>query len=119
MTDADKDAVRSSIKGRGGVSAGAVGGSITSAGDPGPLFAPTHPPFDAADVSVSPAGRVWVKRTAPANATATIYDVFDGDGARVERLRFPAGSDVVGFGRGAVYVRETSPHGSTLKKYAA
>lgn len=116
MTDADKDAFRKSTG--PGPSVGMVGGSTAARGDSGPLFAATHPPFEPEGVIVSPQEQVWVQRSAQAGATFTIYDVFDGAGVRVRRVQFPAGSDIVGFGRAAVYVREAGGRGAALKKYA-
>jgi hypothetical protein len=81
-------------------------------------FAATKAPFSPADIVVSPKAEVWIMRSRAAAATDVTYDVFDARGQRIDRLAFPDGSRVVGFGAGAVYIRETSANGGvTLKKY--
>lgn len=77
-------------------------------------FAANKPPFFPDDVIVAASGRVWVMRTQPFGAKTVVYDVFDTAGARVDRVALPADSRVVGFGAGAVYVREG---GNQLRKY--
>jgi hypothetical protein len=70
---------------------------------PEPAMASTKPAFVDGDVRVAPDGRVWVRRHAQPGATAT-YDVFDERGRRVDRVRLPARTWIVGFGRDCVYV---------------
>jgi hypothetical protein len=77
-------------------------------------FADVKPPFFPDDVAVSPEGKVWVMRTQPFGATGVIYDVFDHTGARIDRVRLPADSRVIGFGPATVLVREGA---ATLKRY--
>jgi len=119
MTDADRAAQKTAAG--GGASAVSSGGAGSPGGSLSGIerkFAPTKAPFSPADIMVSPSAQVWVMRSRPATATDVIYDVFDGRGQRIDRLVFPLGSRVVGFGPGTVYIRETGGDGAmTLKKY--
>lgn len=115
MTDADKQAF---IASSGAVAVGRLSSADSAGSTTGPLFAETKAPFDPNYVQVSPQGRAFVLRTRPAGDTDVIYDVFDGQGRRVDRLLLPAGSRVVGFGATAIYVREPLASGAAaLKKY--
>ncbi|HEX5217627.1 MAG TPA: hypothetical protein VFV98_19335 [Vicinamibacterales bacterium] len=122
MTDADRAEFKTPT---GGASVSAVGGGGTGGSGSGGSssgmerkFAATKAPFSPGDIVVSPSAQVWVMRSRAASATDVIYDVFDGRGQRVDRLAFPDGSRVVGFGAGSVFVRETGANGGvTLKKY--
>jgi hypothetical protein len=55
-------------------------------------------------VLLAPSGKLWVARVAGELAESATYDIFDRLGNRVERMTFEAGSRVVGFGAGRVYV---------------
>ena len=119
MTDTDKQDFAARRRARGG------GVGIGRPGDPAPaqplenmLFAETKAPFDAGDVTVSPDGRVWVLRAQPFGAKTALYDVFDGAGRRVDRVQVPAEGRIIGFGRGAVYVRMENSQGIELRKYS-
>ena len=120
MTDADR-AAHKTPAGGGGASAVSTGGSGNAGGSLSGIerkFAATKAPFSPADIVVSPDAHVWVMRSRAATATDVTYDVFDARGQRIDRLVFPDGSRVVGFGAGAVYIRQTDAGGSvTLKKY--
>lgn len=48
-------------------------------------------------------GELWVRRTEPAGAKGTLYDVFNAQGALTHQVRVPEGWNVVGVGRGTVY----------------
>jgi hypothetical protein len=61
------------------------------------------PPFVANGVRVSPSGKAWVQRSAPAG-TDVMYDVFNADGNRMEQVIFPPERRVVGFAGEVVYV---------------
>lgn len=117
MTDADKAEYKAKYGGAGGATAVGVGSTSGRGGLSGlePTFAATKAPFSPADVIVSPNAHVWVLRTRPAGATTAIYDVFDASGRRVDRLEFPAGSRVAGFGANTVYITDEAR--SMLKKY--
>ena len=121
MTDADRAAHKTpagggaSVSASGGAGAGSGGGSLSGMER---KFAATKAPFSPGDIVVSPTAQVWVMRSRAATATDVTYDVFDARGQRVDRLAFPDGSRVVGFGAGTVYIRETAASGGvTLKKY--
>lgn len=122
MTQADRQAYLSrsahgpsASLGTGGASGG--GGAAINTGIE-PSFAETKAPFAPEHVFVSFDAEVWVERTPPAGVAAVVYDVFDGGGRRVTRIEFPPRSRLVGFGRDAVYVRETDANGrQMLKKY--
>lgn len=62
------------------------------------------PPFLANNASVDPRGRVWVPRTRAAGDSIPLYDVFDERGTLVLQIALPPNSELVGFGRTAVYV---------------
>jgi hypothetical protein len=63
------------------------------------------PPFDAEGVLVTPdGGEVWVRLNQPSSERRPLFDVFDARGAKIKRVRFPAGREVVGFGLDVVYV---------------
>jgi hypothetical protein len=115
MTEADKQAF---IAASGAVSVGLSGAAQSAASATGPFFADTKAPFDPNYIQVSPQGRAFVPRSRSAGAPEVIYDVFDGQGRRVDRLLLPGGSRIVGFGAAAIYVREAAASGAAaLKKY--
>lgn len=58
----------------------------------------------APSVLFGPDGRMWVARVAGEWADVVTYDIFGRTGERVERMTLAAGSRVVGFGPGRVYV---------------
>jgi hypothetical protein len=121
ITDADRAAVMAAETAGPTVGVQSSGSSGGGRGLSGlePEFAATKAPFNPADVVVSPDAQVWVLRSRPAASTTDIYDVFDARGERIDRLSFPAGSRIMGFGRRAVFVRRDGPDGtSTLEKYA-
>ncbi|HUR22118.1 MAG TPA: hypothetical protein VMZ90_14980 [Vicinamibacterales bacterium] len=117
MTEADKQAHIAANAGEGvSVGMAAAPGSASPSGLK-TVFADTKAPFDPEHVLVSPAGRVFVPRSAPLEHPEVIYDIFDGRGQRVDRILLPANSRIVGFGPAAIYVREGAGAGFTLKKY--
>jgi len=65
----------------------------------------SKPAFRA--VRVAPDGNAWVERSVPANAPRE-YDVFGPDGKVRGKVILPAGRRLVGFGKGVVYLRETT-----------
>ena len=118
MTEADKERYQSMRRGRG-PSIGRVGGGRADASGLEMMFAATKPPFAPENVVVSPAGQVWVQRTMPAEVTDVVYDVFDSSGKRIDRVKLPEDSRVVGFGSSSVLVRVKVPAGRCeLRKYA-
>ncbi len=61
------------------------------------------PPFHAERIRVSEEGELWVERYSSAGS-APVIDVFDGQGNKTGEVTLPAGSRVVGFGDGVVYL---------------
>jgi hypothetical protein len=55
----------------------------------------------------SPDGRLWVQTSTPFTQKAKSYDVLDGTGKLIARVRLAAGETVVGLGRGTVYTTRT------------
>ncbi|HEX9894918.1 MAG TPA: hypothetical protein VGA78_13395, partial [Gemmatimonadales bacterium] len=56
---------------------------------------------------VSPEGDAWVERHLPAGSPRQ-FDIFGGDGKIKRRVILPAGRELIGFGKGAVYLKETT-----------
>jgi hypothetical protein len=61
----------------------------------------------ARNVTVAPTGEAWVERYVAAGA-ARSYDVFGADGKLVRKVVLPVGRRLVGFGKGVVYLKETT-----------
>jgi hypothetical protein len=69
-------------------------------------MAETKPAFDPMQIRIDLQGRVWVRRyTVP--GVDHVYDIFDGEGRRVDRVQLPQDSALAGFGKGVVYVVRT------------
>lgn len=60
-------------------------------------------PFYQGRINVDPEGRAWVRRHRPAGE-APLYDLFGQDGNLLESVALPAEGNVVGFGKGTIYV---------------
>lgn len=58
-------------------------------------------------VRVAPDGIAWVERSVAAGAPRE-YDLVGGDGRLVRRVVLPAGRRLAGFGKGVLYLRETT-----------
>jgi hypothetical protein len=72
-----------------------------------PTVEPSHwseylPPFLRDAATFAPDGRLWVQRSAPADAPP-IFDVFDSKGVRVGQITLPPGRELIGFGKNALY----------------
>ena len=81
-------------------------------------FAATKAPFDPTNIIVSSEGQVWVPRNQRFGVKTVLYDVFDRQGQRIDRVVLPSGSRVIGFGPGSAYVVERDEKGAvTLRKY--
>ncbi|MBX3147746.1 MAG: hypothetical protein KF785_13350 [Gemmatimonadales bacterium] len=75
------------------------------------------PPFVRDAVQFDHAGRLWVHRTSQPGTPET-FDVFDGQGALVERVLAPPRTRIVGFGRLHVYLARLDPdHQEFLERY--
>jgi len=78
----------------------------------------TKPPFPGGAVWISSSGDAWVERYMPAGTPAT-FDVFGADGAIKGRVVLPAGAELVGFGKDAVFtVRRDDVDFQWLERYA-
>ncbi len=123
VTDADKEATGSggpqcSFTVTRNTSDGAQASftrTTTAVGGPGGGNAPPprndwpeyKPPFLGASTSAAVAaqtGEVWVLRARAANDEVPVYDVFDAQGRLIARATLPRGSNLLGFGRGVVYL---------------
>jgi hypothetical protein len=67
----------------------------------------TKPPFEAQGVFATPEGEIWIRVSQPAAAKAAVFDVVDGAGRLVKRVRLPDGRRLVGFGKGTLYAVQT------------
>lgn len=65
------------------------------------------PPFVDNATFVAPDGMLWVHRTRAANDPTPNYDVLDGTGKVAMRVELPAGTRLVGLGKGTVYATRT------------
>src|SRR3569833_289436 len=63
-----------------------------------------RPPFLMGFTRADADGRVWVRENENPQTSAASYDVIDRQGRLAERVQLPAGSTLVGFGPGAVYL---------------
>lgn len=63
------------------------------------------PPFRPGQASVwaRPNGDLWVRRTEPAGAKGTLWDVINAQGAVAYQVRIAEGLTLVGFGKDAIY----------------
>ncbi|HSE27941.1 MAG TPA: hypothetical protein VLA95_06890, partial [Gemmatimonadales bacterium] len=69
------------------------------------------PAFTGSAAMVTPEGEAWVRRTVPAGEQRPHYDVFDAQGKLVAKAVLPAGTRLVGFGKGALYLVRTDEDG--------
>jgi len=112
VTDADKKAYKEEQRSRAPISVSfsaggggpnrSSGGAVRPPGESEPEFEETKPAFSGAQVA--PNGEVWVARYRTAADDKPLYDVFDGAGKLVRKVRLAPRSSVVGFGNGTVYV---------------
>jgi len=77
----------------------------------------TKPAFVSNGVFITPEGDAWVQRSVPAGEPIR-FDVFGSDAELKGVVTIPAGSDIVGFGAGTVYVVSTDDLGlQWLQRY--
>lgn len=75
------------------------------------------PAFRGGGVWVAPDGTVWVRRHVPAGEPP-MFDRFDSRAVLVGRIEAPKGREIVGFGRGSVYLVRTDELGlQWLERY--
>lgn len=79
-------------------------GTAISIQVPDDAWPKTKPAFGRFALRAAPDGSVWAKRHVPANATFTQYDVFNKDGSFRDAVTLPPRAEVVGFGKGMVFV---------------
>ena len=120
MTDADKreeeelrlrnranQMMVSMTSGPGGTQRAASMGPGANAPPPPPLtdWPDVKPPFrpGMASVWARPNGDLWVRRTEPAGAKGTLYDVISAQGAVMYQVRLAEGITLVGFGNNTIY----------------
>ncbi len=93
--------------GAGGVQRSATMGAPANAPPPPPLtdWPDVKPPFrpGMASVWARPNGDLWVRRTEPAGAKGTLYDVINAQGAVMYQVRLDEGVNLVGFGNATLY----------------
>ena len=78
----------------------------------------TKPPFRGNSVRISSNGDAWVERYMPAGTPDT-FDVFGPDGSLKGRVVLPAGAELVGFGKSAVFlVRRDEVDFQWLERYS-
>ena len=73
-----------------------------------------RPAFLRGSVRADTDGNLWVRTTVPTNAGA-IYDVINGQGQLVDRVRLPFGRVISGFGPGVVYLGVLDVVGARLE----
>jgi hypothetical protein len=81
----------------------------------GNRIADYRPAFRMGAVRADAAGNLWVRTTAPSDA-GVIYDVIDGKGVLVDRVKVPFGRVIAGFGAGVVYMGVLDDKGARLEK---
>ena len=73
-----------------------------------------RPAFRRGAVRSDEDGNLWVRTTAPSNAGA-IYDVINGKGQLIDRVKVPFGRVISGFGPGVVYMGVLDDKGARLE----
>ena len=111
VTQADREAARTTNPNRppASISTSGPGGQRTTPITPPrtePLFADSKPAFPVQVPGIDGMGRLWIERHVAAGAAPT-YDVLDRSGAVVDRIAFPAGTRLAGFGPGVVFAVRT------------
>ena len=73
------------------------------------------PPFISGFARSDARGNVWVRANTPADA-AVVYEVINRNGVVIDRVEIPAGTTILGFGPGAVYLLSRTSAGTRLSK---
>jgi hypothetical protein len=73
-----------------------------------------RPVFRTGAVRADQEGNLWVRTTAPSDA-GPIYDVINGKGELVDRVKLPFGRVISGFGPGVVYMGVQDDKGARLE----
>jgi hypothetical protein len=103
FAQAEKDSIAAAARRGGGASAAMTSGPAVNAADKKLYFADTKAAFARNDVIVAPSGEVWVRRSQAYGTSGTTYDVFDGEGRRIDRVLLAGHVRVIGFGKGRAY----------------
>lgn len=74
-----------------------------------------RPAFRMGAVRADAEGNLWVRTTAPTDGGA-IYDVINGKGQLVDRVKLPFGRVIAGFARGIVFLGVEDDGGARLEK---
>ena len=73
-----------------------------------------RPAFRLGATRADPDGNLWVRATIPSKAGA-IYDVINGNGELVDRVKLPFGRILCGFGPGVAYLGVLDDKGARLE----
>lgn len=108
VTEADKEEIRQERRANVGLQTGRGGAVSTRARRPpaDPEFPAFKPPFVSGSTFSRPNGELWVLRSRVAGE-APVYDVFNDVGSIAKRVALQAGTRLVGFGNGTVYLVRT------------
>jgi hypothetical protein len=74
-----------------------------------------YPAFRMGAARADIEGRLWIRTTEP-SAAGPIYDIINGEGVLVDRVRLPYGRVIAGFGPGVVYMGVLDDSGARLEK---
>jgi hypothetical protein len=118
VTDADKEAMRDSLKKAREVMKKTIGELAASRGakaDQIPSFQldepsdwpAVKPPFTVNGLRIAPNGQLWITRLGPAGEKGSTCDVIDTNGRLLYRLRLPERTSLVGIGAKAIYTVRT------------
>ncbi|MDH5642876.1 MAG: hypothetical protein OEY63_01650 [Gemmatimonadota bacterium] len=66
-------------------------------------FPDYKPPFESNEAYMTPEGNIWLGVSRPHDDEGQLFDVVDENGRVVERVRLPAGRELVGLGDGVLY----------------
>ena len=73
-----------------------------------------RPAFRQGAARADAEGNLWVRTTQPSDA-GPIYDVINGKGELVDRVKLPFGRVISGFGQGVVYMGVQDDKGARLE----
>ncbi|MEO5799364.1 MAG: hypothetical protein ABIZ70_10065 [Gemmatimonadales bacterium] len=119
VTNVDREAARAQFR-------AAAPPTVTTNGETRAIAVPAieppmrddRPPFPPQRLAADERGRIWIERSAAAEATRRIYDVVDRRGVVVDRIELPAGVRLVGFDARSLYtVRKDDDDLLHLQRY--
>ncbi|MDP1862057.1 MAG: hypothetical protein Q8K82_25620 [Gemmatimonadaceae bacterium] len=100
-------------RGRGSSASAVQGSNDRSA--PARELPDYRPAFALGAARVDVEGNLWIRTTAPSDM-GPIYDVINGKGELVDRVKLPYGRVISGFGPGVVYMGVLDDEGARLEK---